>query len=60
MNKRDMRELVRSQPKVLAKATGVESDYEVLSFARIKASEKMKTTILVSIMKHCRQAWKMT
>jgi len=40
MNKGDMLELVRSQPKVLAKAAGAESDYEVLSMAKIKASER--------------------
>ena len=40
MNKGDMLELVRSQPKILAKAAGAESDYEVLSMARIKGSDK--------------------
>ena len=40
MNKGDMLELVRSQPKILAKAAGAESDYEVLSMAKIKASER--------------------
>ena len=40
MNKGDMLELVRSQPKVLAKAAGSESDYEVLSMAQIRASER--------------------
>ena len=35
-----MLELVRSQPKTLAKAAGAESDYEVLSLAKIKSSEK--------------------
>ena len=29
-----------AEPKTLAKAAGAESDYEVLSMARIKASEK--------------------
>ena len=40
MNKGDMLELVRCQPKTLAKAAGAESDYEVLSMAQIRASEK--------------------
>ena len=36
----DMLELVRYQTKTLAKAAGAESDYEFLSFAKVKASEK--------------------
>ena len=39
-NKGDMLELVRYQTKTLAKAAGAESDYEFLSFAKVKASEK--------------------
>lgn len=39
-NKSDMLELVRYQTKTPAKAAGAESDYEVLSMAKIKASEK--------------------
>ena len=35
-----MLELVRYQTKTLAKAAGAESDYEFLSFAKVKASEK--------------------
>ena len=35
-----MLELVRRQQKVLAKATGCESDYEVLSMAQIRVSER--------------------
>ena len=35
-----MLELVRRQQKVLAKATGCESDYEVLSMAQIRAPER--------------------
>ena len=35
-----MLELVRCQPKTLAKAAGAESDYEVLSMAQIRASER--------------------
>jgi len=40
LNKGDMLQLVRSQPKKLAKAAGAENDYEVLSMAKIQASEK--------------------